>query len=518
MMMKKISGTKTSILIILGALLVLASGCSEDFFDKQAGDRITPDKHYQSLIDSDISLWGIMTSLQDVMPKLIILDGLRSDMMEVTPYADLSLREINRQVFSTENPYTSSADLYKVIVNANEVLAHIADLEANERNFDDHYSRFYTGAVLSMRAWAYLTIARLHNEAAYIKDNLTSLPENFEENVLSKDVLMDTLINQLLPYVYDATKITQEELEFDFVVNTKGMLGELYMERQDYVNATYYLKLACESYMNTAYTYKVDRTYQDEAWANIFLNAESQRDENISVVPFSRAENQLNPLAYWLGHNYDYLVRPTQTMIDLFMAQIPAAGNPGDLYRGLGITFGLDTLSKVSETEFVTEAYITKYAVDVNDPFSSDIIISRAADLHLLLAEAYNRMGDATSQGYALMLLNQGVNKENPKPTEFAKWRNNIGIRGRVYLNPTEVPDEVTGDARTRMIEDMIIEERALELAFEGKRWFDLVRVAERRGEPEYLADRVAAKFAGMPEYNTVRQYLMNPDNWYLPE
>ena len=69
---------------------------------------------------------------------------------------------------------------------------------------------------------------------------------------------------------------------------------------------------------------------------------------------------------------------------------------------------------------------------------------------------------------------------------------------------------------RTRMIEDLIMTERSMELAFEGKRYFDLIRVAERRGDPAYIADRVAAKFQGTSMYNTVRNKLMAGD-WYLP-
>jgi hypothetical protein len=65
-------------------------------------------------------------------------------------------------------------------------------------------------------------------------------------------------------------------------------------------------------------------------------------------------------------------------------------------------------------------------------------------------------------------------------------------------------------------IEDLIIAERALELAFEGKRWNDLVRVANRRNDPAYLANKVAAKFEGTPYYDIVRNRLMNPENWYV--
>jgi hypothetical protein len=213
------------------------------------------------------------------------------------------------------------------------------------------------------------------------------------------------------------------------------------------------------------------------------------------------------------------MVKPSTILVDSFMAQMPAAVGPlGDFWRGKGVTFNADTLSRINDSTFVTETYITKYEMDKEDPFSSDIIISRAADIHLMLAEAYNRMGDATSQKYALMLLNQGVNKENPKPPTFAKWSGNLGVRGRAYLKSREVPKNmISTDSITTLIENFIIDERALELAFEGKRWTDLVRIAERRNDPAYLADKVAAKFEGTPYYNQVHAKLMNPANWYLP-
>lgn len=509
--MKKRSFIHRHLLVAVSALLVTFSGCSEDFFTRQAGDRITPDQHYQTIIDGVISSYGAIIYLQEAMPRLVMLDGLRSDLMEVTPYASMDLKEINDHQISPDNPFANTADLYKVIVNINEVLVHLDEVAANDREFDDNIQYFVTGDLLSMRAWVYLTLVRLHGHAVYIEDNLPSLPENLEQNTVPGEVLIDTLINQLIPYVYDPTiGIERQEYGLGFYMNAKSMLGELYLEANDYANAVTYLKMACESFGNQLSVYKVDNTYKDDAWKNIFLNAESAGTENISVMPFNSVEGQNNLLVGWLGYDYDYFAKPSGVLIDSFMAQIPAAGDPGDLWRGLGTTFQVDTLTG--------ESYITKYEIDQADPFSSDLIISRAADLHLMMAEAYNRMGDDVSQGYALMLLNQGVNKENPKPPEFARWRSNVGVRGRVYLTSHEVDfSTVTGADRTKMIEDFIIQERALEMAFEGKRWFDLMRVAKRRNDPAFLADKVAAKFEGTGRYDEIRNRLMNPDNWYLP-
>ena len=45
----------------------------------------------------------------------------------------------------------------------------------------------------------------------------------------------------------------------------------------------------------------------------------------------------------------------------------------------------------------------------------------------------------------------------------------------------------VVGDS-TISIEDNLIREAGLELAYEGYRWADLVRIAKRRNDPAFLA------------------------------
>lgn len=515
--MKKITKISPFVLAILSILMIAGYGCKDDFFNETSGDRITPDQHYQSLNDAKVSLQGAIVPLQDAYPRLVLIDGLRSDMMDVTTNANSYLRDLNYQNINAGNPLVDPADFYKVIINVNEVLANIDVIEKRDRNYDALISKAYKGALIGLRSWTYLTLARMYNKVVYIEDNMVTIP--LAQKELSKAVIIDTLINQVLPYIHDnSTGPQYEEIRVEHYVNNKALLGELYLEAGNYAEAARYLKLACESYLNQPAMLKVDKTYKDAGWSTIFLNAESNTTENIAVIPYSRSESQYNPVVTWVSHEHEFAVKPSTILVDSFMAQVPALGNPGDLYRGLGVTFKVDTLARINDSTFVTEPYITKYAMDPTDPFSSDIIISRAADIHLLLAEAYNQMGDETSRKYALMLLNQGVNKENPKPAPFAKWSGNLGIRGRAYLKSRELPKTMAdADSIKNYIEDQIMAERALELAFEGKRWFDLVRVAERRNDPAYLADKVAAKFEGTEMYNTIHAKLMNPANWYLP-
>jgi starch-binding outer membrane protein, SusD/RagB family len=65
-----------------------------------------------------------------------------------------------------------------------------------------------------------------------------------------------------------------------------------------------------------------------------------------------------------------------------------------------------------------------------------------------------------------------------------------------------------------------LLNEQALETAFEGTRWPDLLRIAIRRNDPAILADKVYNKLirngatAGVA--NQAKAKLMSKD-WFLP-
>jgi len=65
-------------------------------------------------------------------------------------------------------------------------------------------------------------------------------------------------------------------------------------------------------------------------------------------------------------------------------------------------------------------------------------------------------------------------------------------------------------------VEDLIIDEAGLELAFEGSRFSDLCRVALRRGDPNYLAERVAKRHTGEID-GTLQSWLQDKSHWFLP-
>jgi len=112
-----------------------------------------------------------------------------------------------------------------------------------------------------------------------------------------------------------------------------------------------------------------------------------------------------------------------------------------------------------------------------------------------------------------------------------------LGIRGRVgfggsydgisigninyihhpFTNEVTGYIDLTGDfqGKQEYLEELVLDERARELAFEGERFYDLMRVAKRRNDPDFLASRVAQKFP--PERRQdIYNHLLDEQNWYI--
>ena len=64
-------------------------------------------------------------------------------------------------------------------------------------------------------------------------------------------------------------------------------------------------------------------------------------------------------------------------------------------------------------------------------------------------------------------------------------------------------------------IENLLLEERHREFMFEGKRWFDLVRIARRDGNNTRLSTLVIRKYIN--NVNAIKIKLANPDRIYFP-
>jgi hypothetical protein len=476
--------------LVLVLLVLVLGACTEEFFNEIPSDRIIPEQHYNSMVEAELSCRTPIAILRDIMPQMVFASELLSDLTVTTENADLYWQDINNHNLSADNPYLDPSVFYQVIINANESLQYIDSIVNKDMEITQLQIDIYKGNLVGIRSWAYFMIARLYGEVAYIPDNVPQLPENAFD-YLGREAIMDTLINQLRPY------LNIDYLDYgNLSMYNKALLGEIFLEKQQYDSAVVHLQNAISGYENQRGIYKVTNDYEKDGWEEIFINADFQSTEVMIAVPFTYTQQQSNPIEFWYGYKEEYIAKPTNYIVDLFNNAIDQKDNKGDQYRGLGVS--IDTLEG--------NYFVNKYNLNKGVLYSSDIILYRAGDIHLLLAEALNRTGQSE---IAWDILNHGYNA-------YRGWNDNEGIRGRAYLSKLSIEDKPAGIDLVSYVEDMIIQERASELAFEGKRWLDLMRVARRR-EPAYLANKVAAKYSDSTVASRVKEELMNEENWYLP-
>jgi len=546
----------------------------ENYLDVKPEDVLLPEQVYRDKFDADAAVRGIYGKLINLASQYVILNELRADLMDVTYNADIYLRQINLHDVDENNPYTSVQPFYSLINDCNDAMANfdimLKDLRFSKEEYNQRYSDIAT-----LRSWLYFQLVIHYGNVPYITtpidriDDIKKLTDGTYP-VLSIEQMVDTLISvmEALPYQSGytdpslLTTIDGYSTQVMFI-DKEFFMGDLYLWNDDYVNAASYYKTIMvrnigqnqfDSYklcygdvytlsrFNSGYYryYGYDRDHAINNWPTMFSVAPTSDYfcEWIWVMYFDEDYQPPNPfIELFSNTGGSYYLKPSQLIMDNWEAQVQLNGFIGD-FRGNTGSY------QIINNEPVIMKYISNYSL--LDPFnkSGKWFLWRAGLLHLRYIEAANRDGQFK---IAYSLLNNGIRTNygqagatdltyleqtlQPFPYDFdarmanvgqipagmrGLWHRNTGIRSRIYLQGISIPE---GADSLIYIEDKVIDETSLELAFEGHRWGDLVRIAIRRNDPAFLADKIYAKLqkAGYAEASEVRSKLMDRNNWFLP-
>lgn len=129
----------------------------------------------------------------------------------------------------------------------------------------------------------------------------------------------------------------------------------------------------------------------------------------------------------------------------------------------------------------------------------ANYIIYRMADVMLMKAEALIRIGGSANWTEALAIINR--------------------IRERSELRPRdEVSAENINEATEEILLEMLLDERDMEFAAEGKRWYDLLRYGKQQNFKYKSRFKILIMENNLTaESRWLGSVLDNDNAWYLP-
>ncbi|EDP70459.1 putative outer membrane protein, probably involved in nutrient binding [Flavobacteriales bacterium ALC-1] len=278
------------------------------------------------------------------------------------------------------------------------------------------------GEAKFLRALSYFKLVLVFGD---VPVNLSATPDVNDTSILARQPKSDVYNTVIITDLMDAMSV----LDNSEISNgrasqlaAQALLGKVYAAMGDYVNA--------ETHLFNAFSAAVGAGVTLEAsYANVVVDNNSEIIFATKLTPTINDEYDASEFSVWFNGTEDKALLPLNP--DLATAY----DNAGDITRK---AFSID--------DSPTEMKSVKYPAGLE----SDWIEIRLSDVILLHAEAMNENGSDTAANILSTL--------DP-------------IRTRAGLG------SLSGTATTQAdVRQAILDERRLELAFEGQRWFDLVR------------------------------------------
>lgn len=541
--MKNIS----KIILVLAFPIVLLSSC-DSLLDVKSDRHIFENEHgMNSANDTLYSMFGVLSQLQRLSDSYVFLGELRGDLMSVSEDADRFLKEINSFNISPDNPFANNIKVYYSIINNCNYIIHNIDtayVKGGVRVMNRTYA-----AAKAIRAWTYMQLMLNFGEVTYYDKPILTL----DDALATYPVY--TSMNQLAPVLIEDLRRWKDIARPNFGTlrsfDTRSsffpirfLLGDLYLWTGQYeLAANEYRDLMFYNRVLMTNTFRstlevINNTFTGNVlgtWVNLFRFGSPEQLTNIVATNQYERIYTVDSLAE-IRH-----IIPSEVAVNNWRSQyyIHALGvdTLADmrLYGSISSTLRLNANMEIEDLGIFS---IDKFRrLNDDSDLTKLIMVYRAATLYLRYAEAVNRLG---KPNLAMAVLKNGLRAATinndmivpraerdsilPNYMNFSdeRFNNNIGVRargcGNVHIDNTNfaIPANMLDrDSIMIFVENLIINEMALETAFEGNRFHDLMRVAIRRNDNAFLADKVAQKHPASNR-ESIRSKLMDRQNWFL--
>lgn len=469
-------------LLAIALFMTAALSSCDSWLDLEPQDAIIREEYWQTKEQVEAAVIGCYASMlgttdgQRSIPEYMFLWGeMRADMVvpNVNALSD-EVEIVNGNILST-NGIANWRSFYTTINYCNTVIEFAPGVRERDITFKESELNASLAEALTLRSLLYFYLVRTFGEVP-LKINATvsdadefAIPKSSEETIIAQ-ILSDLRKAEQIAVLSYSDRASNKGRVTRYTVN--ALQADVYLWKEDYDSCV----IACNKIINSGQFGLIDGR---QWFSSIFANGNS----NESIFELQYDVQKVNTFFSMFTTNRRWLASPS-VLEEMYTLDFENPDNKDLRSDGASLRsdgriwkyIGLNSETQRSEAE--------SYA---------HWIVYRYADILLLKAEALAQSGGGVE---ALQIIDQ------------------IRTRGNA-LEATErgvEPDNVSELA------DYILEERGRELAFEGKRWFDILRNSRRDNYARIdILLNIAVKSAPPDRQQSIINKLMDVNSHYLP-
>jgi starch-binding outer membrane protein, SusD/RagB family len=463
---------KIKILIVL----FISSGMfsCEDYLTLLPPQGLVTDVYWQNKEDVEAVLMTAYKQFAALNQDLFEYGELRADMFK----AENNLPEDKYNItISNIYPNNSLSDwqgFYQVIHHCNLIIKNAAGVQNQDPTFIDYDLNRFKAEAYFLRSLSYFYLVRIFKDVPLVMNPSEDDDTDFFVPKTDSEVVLDTITNNLK----QASQNIPRNIEYGSVEENKGratygailaLLADISLWRFDYEN--------CIQYGEEVENLGIYDLVPSSQWYKNYYPGNTL--ESIFELQFNSELGQNNRL-FFATYQANYYTASDHTL-EILTPQTSKEG-----IRGNGSMREFDGLI----WKYIGSAPDGRSFRPAAQRSSANWIVYRYADVLLMKAEALSQLGRFDE---ALDIINE--------------------IRLRANM-PNISNVSFTAEA----FEDIILLERAKELAFEGKRWFDLLRMGRRNNyarKNELI--QILIGNANAAQKRILATKLNDPMGWYLP-
>ena len=565
--MKKINIYKT-LLVSACAFITLGTTSCDDFLTIYPSNEITEEQFWEDRTDLESGIRGCWKQFisQDIMERMIVWGECRSDNFDLMTESWDDMKDLmNANLLETNGLFNWSA-FYKTINFCNKVLQYGPLVVERDKSFTSEDWKPVEAEMKGLRALNYFYLVRTFREIPFEFNPIGSEHDVKEHSgrQFMAEVVLDSIINDVEAVKDNGMRQYTNELDNKGRFTRESiytLLADMHLWRaaknaspdsvakygsksqDDYQKVIEYCDAVLDMYMerydrdnpmgggtsseNNENPYHLIRMNAnggtqdvvDDVYDEIFVQKNSR--ESILELQFDGSSNKNNVIYGYRDNSTNGLYRTASNNTGLLQASAPCQ----TVTRNIDNTSGLFSQSDIRRWQSLvyTEAGQRVYSIgkytyqsithdNLEDnsegtentfistgSFSSNWIIYRLSDVLLMKAEAITRLDAPTTEQLqdAFNCVTMILYRANPSVTTD---------RDKLSFTNYQEPSQLF---------DLVMRERRREFFGEGKRWFDLVRMAEHDGTTTNMLTLLLTKYA--TNTNAVRAKLASMNSLYSP-